>query len=736
MAKRRGGQGGSRRNQTARYQTVSSKAQRQQLQALGYSSNQPVLLGYQSPGAARRAQLARNARRVHGTVRAGIRHRRRLAALYSTMAVAAAGEALHLAGGGAVLAVGLGAAPAVVAAARLARRVRKHRALGLPAPRLTGWQWAGWSVRAGLAVWLPLAAASGYSAPVREMLAGGALAGMTGWGLYLRRNPIELEPEGEQQDEELDITSVEGIWSTYVANREGVLPGSVLTELTEDDNGWNAVVQLVRGRQTLAQAQMGTDRIASAYGRGIADVSLVPLRGGLQHQVSIAVYNESPLQEVQLFEGPSLDLATGWFTLANLVNGGKALWRLFEPGSGPCSGLLFGGQGTGKSSALNTILIEITQCGIAALWLGDGQDGLSTPDWVEEGSDWFAGGPYEVLRMLRAAVQVMKGRKRRRRNRVYTDSKGRVRRGQPSFDGTAEEPYLFIVIDEWSVVAKDPDVGEECVALAMLLVQAGRKLGIAVIGVVQIPSGDEVGGKSPKGASLRNLLALINVAMFRTSKADKTSQHMGGMGITGIDPDQIPEAWPDGSTTAGLGYLRSFDGIVASMRALLPDDPYGWALSAAGTTLEAAAIIDAGEDYATWRQRREALIESGLDEEEFEEPGEEGDEDETSPAAAGGTVLIMPGTSSGSVIRAMAVQILGVAGQVMSSKAILGQIKTLTGDTKLALNAVTKALTRAAEAGEVVQMPGAATGEDRSARWIAAAFAPQDQAEEKETAGV
>ena len=732
MAQRRSVRGRTPGNLPVQYQTPRAQRRTQrQNRSLGYAPAAFTGFGYTSPGAARRAQLGRNARRVSATVRAGIRHRRRLAALYSTIALASAGEGLHLAAGGPVLTVTISTIPTALGLVRRVRLVRDARANQLPHPRLTGWSWAAWCVRAGIAVWLPVAAAAGFTAPVREMLGAGSLASLVGWGLYLRRNPAELEA-GQESAEELDITSVEGIWAAYVACRDGVLPGSVLTELTQEEDNWSAVVQLVRGKQTVTQAQMGVERIASAYGRGIADVSLIPLRGAVQDRVSIALYEESPLQGVQHFQAPSLDLKTGWCTLGNLVNGGRAPWRLFEPGSGPCSGLLFGGQGTGKSSALNTILIEITQCGIAALWLGDGQDGLSTPDWVEDGSDWFAGGPFEVLRMLRSAMQVMKGRKRRRKNRQYTDDKGRVRRGQPSFDGTAAEPYLFIVVDEWSVVAKDPDVGEECVELAMLLIQAGRKLGIGLILVVQIPSGDEVGGKSPKGTALRNLAALTNVAMFRTSKADKTSQHMGGMGINGVDPDQIPEAWPDGTSTAGLGYLRAYDGIIASMRALLPDDPYGWALAAPGVALEAEAIVDAGEDYATWRERREALLESG-NEDGFDEDLDEDDEQSQAPAT-GGTVLVMPGAQGG-MLRTLAVQIVSLSAKPLSTNQVLDQVKPLVGN-KTALNAVTNALKRASEAGEVVQLPGATTGKDRSARWAVAAATPQDQVQEKETAGV
>jgi hypothetical protein len=659
-------------------------------------------------------------RRVSATARAAHRNRRRLAALYATLGTAGAAAALHALPGGEACALALGAAPAAVGGVRRVRAVRAARREQAAAPSLTRSQRAGWAARGAVAAWLPLATQVGFTTPVRDALAGGALLGLTGWGLHLRG---DRAPEEVQDAEAEQAGPIERAWTEFIGCPGGALPGSVLTNVVEHEMGWSAILVLVKGRQTVAQARMCADRIAGAYDTATTAVSFKELPGTPQNRIQITLFLANPLQQVQAFVRPSLDPKTGWLTAGLTAHGEPARWRLWEPDSGPCGGMIFGAQGTGKSSLLNTLFIEITHSGVAVLWLGDGQNGLSAPDWTDAGSDWFADGETEVERMLAAALRVMRGRQRRRRGRKHTDRKGRVRRGMGSFTPTPEEPALFIVVDEWPLVAKS-DVGEKCVETAAKLEQGGRKVGIACILVGQIPSVDEFGGKSPKGSVVRNLAATTNVAMFRTSPADKASQHMGGMGIAGIDPALIPIAFPDGSATQGLGYLRSYDGSVATMRALFPDDPYEWALTAPEVRLEPEAIKDAGEDYATWRERREALLDAGLLEEDLEANEDEDLEDEDAgdarASAPAGMVLLMPGQGSGA-LRSLAVTILNTTARPLSGNQLVDQIKALTGDSKVALNAVTNALKRAERDSQVVSLP--ASGADKSARWIAAAFA-------------
>jgi len=63
--------------------------------------------------------------------------------------------------------------------------------------------------------------------------------------------------------------------------------------------------------------------------------------------------------------------------------------------------------------------------------------------------------------------------------------------------------------------------------------------------------------------------------MFRTS--DKLSKQMGLPQDLPVDPANLPEAWPDGTSTAGLGYVASAGGRLSPVRVHYVQDPYYWA---------------------------------------------------------------------------------------------------------------------------------------------------------------
>ena len=252
------------------------------------------------------------------------------------------------------------------------------------------------------------------------------------------------------------------------------------------------------------------------------------------------------------------------------------------------------GASSGKSSLVNQLAVEITQCGFAVLWLGDGQEGASLPDWVEQGSAWYGYSLAENRRMLQAAERVLLGRQKRRKKARRTDERGRSRRGYAAFDATEDEPYLFVVVDEWHKVGADP----ECRRIGAFLLSEGRKLGGTLIVIDQIPSVARF-GNDDAASTIRSLSSTTNVAMFRTARADKSSHTMGGMNVEGVDPTAIPTAFPDGSATQGLGFLAAPGGQVAIMRSNWVRDPLDWSAIALENDLEAEAIEAAESRYRT-----------------------------------------------------------------------------------------------------------------------------------------
>jgi DNA-binding transcriptional ArsR family regulator len=149
------------------------------------------------------------------------------------------------------------------------------------------------------------------------------------------------------------------------------------------------------------------------------------------------------------------------------------------------------------------------------------------------------------------------------------------------------------------VIDESPDVmnDAEPVEIIKLISKKGCKLGVSVVPIAQVPSVFELGGN----ITIRSM----SIVMFRTS--DRLSGKMGMPQDLVMDPVDLPAQWPDGSSTAGLGYVAAAGGRVSEMRGLYVQDPYDWATCPApAVTLGPEAAEDAGDEYRSWRERRDA----------------------------------------------------------------------------------------------------------------------------------
>jgi len=446
-------------------------------------------------------------------------------------------------------------------------------------------KWYAASVFAGAMGWLETASILGAGPPMPGVLGLAALVAAVPWWIHHR-----VRPHVPEYDDRIEV------WDARVASQGGALPSSRLVDVAEVATGWSATIALPGGKLTTANALGATSRIASAYGAPSSSVVVEAPLTGEEHRARLLVLTVNPLREVQPFTGPQLDHTTGQFPIGPHADGTRAWWRLWTPGSGACHGLIAGTTGSGKSAFVNLLCTEIRHSGVVVLWLGDPEEGASVPDW-QDAADWFAGGVPEIRRMLRAAEKVMIGRKKRRGRQEWTDEHGRLRRGRGHFEPTPDEPQLTVIIDE------SPDVMDDavCARIIALIGKKGRKLGVGVVLIAQVPSVAELGGN----VTVRSMVSSTNIVMFRTS--DQFSGKMGLPQDLPVDPKNLPSRWPDGSDTAGLGYIAGTDGRVSPLRAMYVEDPYHWATNETPVvTLDAAAAADASEDYATWRERRAA----------------------------------------------------------------------------------------------------------------------------------
>lgn len=361
--------------------------------------------------------------------------------------------------------------------------------------------------------------------------------------------------DGDPVDWDREPTAEE-IWDEFVGSDGGPLPGSHLIGWHEVDDGWRAYVRLRRGRQAASQVTAAAEKIASAYGKSLDLVIVERHPTGAADMAMITVLDENPLSLVRYWTGPTLDVETGIIRIGPYAIGGQAQFRPWAPvGGGHAGGainsLICGAQGSGKSQFLLQLALEYMLSGVIVTWAADPQMGQSMPELIDY-VDWTALGIPETMEMLRAARLVL-----------YARSQEMARRKERAYTWTRDFPMLRIIIDEAHRVLKDPVYGKEAVAICEELTQMGRKVGIGLDLVTQVPELPELG----KSEVLRSMLTSGNIVVFRTS-GTMTGQLAFQGGSFPVRPDLIPKTFPDGSGTAGLCYLMSASACESVARTL------------------------------------------------------------------------------------------------------------------------------------------------------------------------
>lgn len=631
-------------------------------------------------------------------VRVGYRHRKPLAPVYMAVVLGAVAALLHTQHDGWKTAIVLAVVVGLALGGRQAHRTKRGHIT-------RNQNIAAAAAYVGATAWLATATATvgAFTPPAPGFLLAWAFAaGVPWWLSHRERVEVPVEVLGESDPVEITpIYEISDTWQKYVAYDNGPLPESKLLGVELGDNGWSAEIELPRtGHLTTSSVLASTtvERIAKAYGLPTTSIVVEPPLTGDAGRARILVVHDNPLREVQVFEELTLDPATGYVMIGVHADGSPARWRLWTPGSGVNHGMIAGTTGAGKSGLLNTLLTEIRHSGLAMPLLGDPEDGESLPEW-QDNVNCFGGTVPKIRRMLQCAERVMDGRKRRRRGHRWVDEQGREHRGKGFFEPSADDPAVYVIVEESPDVLADP----ECRRIIAKIGKKGRKWGVAVIIVTQIPSLSELGGD----LSIRSMLSSTNIVMFRTS--DKLSKQMGVPADLPIDPADLPAFWPDGSSTAGLGYVASAGGRVVPMRAKYVTDPYDWATTGEAAELDADGITDAGEYYVRWRELRD----------------EEDDEDEDDvPAVSssfGGTAAVAAAarTRRAQTSRSAILNLLRDSGLPMHTGVIADRI----GVPK---STASTTLSRLADAGLVRQYEG------QRGVWVAVEPAAENGAEDLE----
>jgi hypothetical protein len=535
----------------------------------------------------RAAVLRWTGRAAYRTGRFGWVRRRALAPLYVAGALQVAGAVLSGAEKGYATALVLAALGAGAAAWRLHgldpvavfRRRRVQVRPRLPRRRLPRRHayWV-WSLYTAGTVWLTTAATVGAGPPMPGLLALGTVGWGGLWWWHNRPRP------GEEVGDWLLV------WEERVGGEGKILPGAELADYTvEDDTGnWSATIELVPGRHTTADAVRAAPRIASSYRKPMSSVVVEPPEDSNEAQARMSVLNKNMLEAPQEWPGPQLDLAEGLAPIGPYHDGELARFRFWLPDSGAVHSLVSGCTGSGKSMFVGTKLAtERFSGGLVCSWVCCPQGGMSFPEWmgnVALSVDTAQGG----ADMLKWAIAVMDARARHMATADWVDDRGRRRRGMKHFTPTPEMPLLSITIEESPQVMAVKGTTED----AEQVVNTGRKVGVSLTFVTQVPLLGQLGNSTP----LRAGLTSGNVVVFRT--ADRISGHVSGLSAIdseGVDPYKIPRRFPDGSQTGGLGYTLGGSDRPALFRSYFDPDPVRWSTEGAVVPLDALsqAALDA-----------------------------------------------------------------------------------------------------------------------------------------------
>lgn len=426
------------------------------------------------------------------------------------------------------------------------------------------------------------------------------------WAFTHRVRPFEPVWDDEPFQYAEKDTSLSAIWADRVACKGGVLPDTRLENILPIRNGREGLIELVPGKQSTADAMGAVSRICSALQMTAGSVVVEPTQDGRADHARLLVIDHNPLHVPRPWPGPTLTVDTGTAAAGLHADEEPGQVRWITPGSGAANILIAGSPGAGKSRGLDWLLAESWHATYphpdtgapvpwVHSWVADGQQGQSIPDWLEI-APWAATDTSETLLMLRAAKRVMDRRSRDFAYFKWVDSKGRERRGLKHFDPVLTgRPLLQVPIDE---VHAPLGESAEIVALSKEIARKGRKCGVRLVYATQIPSVQNLGND----IDLRSLLS-ANVLCYRTQ--DRLS---GAMALPGaaVDPGTLPREFPDGSSTAGLAYVVGPGSRPAPLRTWWIEDPYDLCVDLPIAPLHPSDVEAAGEDFATWRDRRDA----------------------------------------------------------------------------------------------------------------------------------
>jgi|HubBroStandDraft_6_1064221.scaffolds.fasta_scaffold00231_9 hypothetical protein len=494
--------------------------------------------------------------------------RQHRAPLSAAVAIGGADLAVLAAG-----AVGLPYSPAILAAAAAASGGRvawnyRRKAKRRPRARRIAWcTWTACNIAAVVAASLGVANGIGQAV----MLAGGvAVAAPYLW--RHRRRPPAVEPAAELPAAPPAPEADQRIMD-FAARFGSKAPirSAEIHSVRDIRDGFQFELILAKAEGcTTAAVQAMVPAIAALYDVSADQVAVeyTETRSERRARVSVLTVHNA-FETDDPWDGASTyDPETGCFRLGRYVDGEPSHWMLHKPDSGGAAGVIAGVQGSGKTGSAHVIaceagLAKISGRRICAVWVGDPQE---QPFGVWRGrADQTAWGELACVHMLLMLYFGMRARAARFGTMEWTDHLGRRNTGKGWFDPSPDEALIAAFIDEWPRLSAHPIFGPLVIALAAIILKEGRKVGITLYLMTQLPDLSELGERA-----IRELLKAFNALAHRTDGLSKSM-----LGIQG-DPTKLPPG------VHGTGYLNGPDRRPAAVQRtkhireyLKPGDPPG-----------------------------------------------------------------------------------------------------------------------------------------------------------------
>ncbi|WP_030888282.1 hypothetical protein [Streptomyces sp. NRRL S-1868] len=417
---------------------------------------------------------------------------------------------------------------------------------------------------------------------------------------------------------ELDTDDLAAVWEEFTP-----YTGSTLYDPEPTEHGRRFKLLMPRRGSSVTDVQPRA--IAQALDlEGEDAVSRLHLRMIDARRIEVNEMTVNPLQD-----GVPLDLDAlvideqGYVRVGRNVFGQPARWRLMipndgkfgmtgKPGMSAVHSFSSGTTGSGKSSLEETLLIAQLLNGIVS-WLADGKYGAGFASWTHV-VDWLVKSHYGAMLMAEASARVGKYRFSQQMRMQWRDADGYVTDGRSFF--VPGEPFapMQVTFDEFNEMVLD--TGRAHVRpLLEAVSNLGRQTRSAGIGAriyVQIPNLDSI-GTDKHAAAIRDMLQSGNIALFRTARADVDAMSLGSR-TPEFRLEPIPETFPNGAGTGGLGYIADGGAQYIQSRMSYHPNPVRIARELPRTTLSDAEAEAAGPAYL---RRDEYRHLDAADEEEF-----------------------------------------------------------------------------------------------------------------------